>query len=428
MAHRFLINSASPFSGLILKSWNERQKTQFQLKQPLQQALNQITGLKSYAIIPPALPGGGNGAPFQMVLQSFGSLKSLEKEANLLVQKAAETGLFIFLNNNLKINELQYEIQIDREKAQLLGFDMQGINDLMSGAYAEPQMNYFSSKDKRYVIIPQVNDKFKVNPQQLQSLSLINANHQLVPLANFMDLKSHFEPHSLNHFQQANSATLEGVVMPGIAMGEAIQALEKIAKNTLSKDIQIDYAGLSRQFKQEQASLLPVFLLALITIYLVLAIQYNSFRCPLIILTSLPLTFAAALIPLFLGFTSVNIYTQIGLLTLIGLISKHGILIVDFANQLQVSQAYSPIEAVIEASRMRLRPILMTTSAMVVGVLPLIFAQGAGAKSRFAIGLVIATGMSVGTLFTLFVVPCMYAMIGVKKNEPALKPALSEHF
>jgi multidrug efflux pump len=211
-------------------------------------------------------------------------------------------------------------------------------------------------------------------------------------------------------------------------MGEAIQALEKIAKKTLSKDIQIDYAGLSRQFKQEQASLLPVFLLALITIYLVLAIQYNSFRCPLIILTSLPLTFAAALIPLFLGFTSVNIYTQIGLLTLIGLISKHGILIVDFANQLQVSQAYSPIEAVIEASRMRLRPILMTTSAMVVGVLPLIFAQGAGAKSRFAIGLVIATGMSVGTLFTLFVVPCMYAMIGVKKNEPKLEPELSPHF
>ena len=194
-------------------------------------------------------------------------------------------------------------------------------------------------------------------------------------------------------------------------MGQVVETLSRLAKKHLPPQIHYDFAGQSRQFVQEQSSLWPVFLLALITIYLVLSIQYNSFMDPLIILTSLPLTFCAALLPLFFGLSTINIYTQIGLLTLIGLISKHGILIVDFANQLKHHFGYSPTEAVIEASKLRLRPILMTTSAMIFGVIPLILANGAGAQSRIAIGLIIAFGMSLGTLFTLFIVPCIYSLL-----------------
>jgi multidrug efflux pump len=415
MAHYFMLNSATPFSGLVLKPWTKREKSQFKLKQPLQQKLNQIPGLNSYAIIPPALPGGGEGAPFQMVLQSFGDIKDLVKNAENLLNEAKKTGMFIFINNTLKINQIHYELQIDRELAAQMGFTMDQIGQMLSGSLANGQINYFALHDRRYTIVPRLNLHDRLNPEQLEELSLINQEGKLVPLANFVKLIPKIEPNLISHFQQANSASLEGVPLPGISIGKIMDTMVPLAKKHLSKEIHYDFAGVSRQFVQESSSLAPVFLLALLMIYLVLAVQYNNFRDPIIILASLPLTLCGALIPLFFGLSSVNIYTQIGLLTLIGLISKHGILIVDFANQLKSSNGYTATEAVLESAKLRLRPILMTTAAMIFGVIPLILANGAGAKSRMAIGIVIFFGMSFGTLFTLFIIPCMYSLLS--KNQ-----------
>ncbi len=411
MSHYFILNSSTPFSGLVLKPWKQRDASQFKLKQPLQTQLNQITGLNSYAIIPSPLPGGGDGAPFQMVLQSFGALNDLVDNAENLLAEAKKTGLFIFINNSLKINQIHYQLHIDREKAAYMGFTMDEIGKMLSNSLANGQVNYFSLQDKRYTIVPRLAKNFRLNPEQLLELNLPNKNQQLIPLGNMATLVPQFEANVISHFQQANSASLEGVLLPGVSMGQAVNTLQKLATEHLPKHIHYDFAGQSRQYIQEQSSIAPVFLLALITIYLVLSIQYNSFRDPIIILASLPLTFCAALIPLFIGLSTVNIYTQIGLLTLIGLITKHGILIVDFANQLKHQFGYCASEAVIEAAKLRLRPILMTTSAMIFGVIPLIFANGAGAQSRIAIGLIICFGMSIGTLFTLFVVPCIYSFV-----------------
>lgn len=423
MAHRFYINSPNPFIGLILKPWSKRDVSQFKLKNPLQENLNHVTGLNSYAVIPPALPGGGDGAPFQMVLQSFNSISYLANHSEKLLQLAKNTGLFIFINDSLKINQLHYELVIDREKAKLLGLNMQNIGQMLNAALAENQMNYFAMNDRRYIIVPRLAKDFRLTPEQILELNLIGSQQNQIPLSNFVHLKPVYEPNALTHFQQANSSSLEGVLRPGVSMGQAIETLSNLAKQNLPQDIHFDFAGQARQFLQEQSSLLPIFILALICIYLVLSIQYNNFKDPLIILTTLPMCFVAALLPLFFGLSTINIYTQIGLLTLIGLISKHGILIVDFANQLKNEFQYSAQEAVLEAARLRLRPILMTTAAMIFGVFPLLIAEGAGAKSRLAIGLVICFGMSIGTLFTLFILPCIYTLLNQKANPFNLSSA-----
>lgn len=417
MDHYFLINSASPIAGLVLKPWNSREVSQFKLKTPLQQNLNKVTGLNTFAVIPPALPGGGDGAPFQMVIQSYGDFKTLVKKADDILIEAKKSGLFIFLDTNLKINETQYEIHIDRERAAMMGFSMSQIGQVLSSSLANGQVNYFSMADKRYNIIPQLKYINREYVDQLNELTLLNPQKQMVPIANLIDLKPLYETSSIPHFQQANAATIQGVLLPGIPMGKAIQIMQQIAQKEVPKQYRIDFAGQARQFLQEQASLLPIFILALISIYLVLACQYNSFRDPLIILTSLPLTLCAALIPAFIGLCSINIYTQIALLTLVGLISKHGILIVDFANEVKTHEGLDIENAVIKAASMRMRPILMTTGAMIFGVLPMVLANGAGAQSRIAMGVIITFGMGIGTLFTLFIVPCMYCFI----SKPVFK-------
>lgn len=419
MDHYFLINSTSPIAGLVLKPWKSRDISQFKLKTPLQQDLNKITGLNTFAVIPPALPGGGDGPPFQMVLQSYGELKDLVSKADEILNEAKKSGLFIFIDTNLKINEMQYEIHIDREKAAMMGFSMSQIGQVLSSSLANGQVNYFSMSDKRYNIIPQIKHVNREYVEQLNELSLVNPHKQMVPLANLIDLKPRYEPNNIPHFQQANAATIQGVLLPGIPMGKAIAELQRIADAHIPKQYRIDFGGQARQFLQEQSSLLPIFILALITIYLVLACQYNSFRDPFIILTSLPLTLCAALIPAYIGLCSINIYTQIALLTLVGLISKHGILIVDFANEVKAKEGLDLRQAVMKAANMRMRPILMTTAAMLFGVLPLVFADGAGAHSRIEMGIIITFGMGIGTLFTLFIVPCMYCFVSkplVKKD------------
>jgi multidrug efflux pump len=409
--YSFMINGKTPMSGLVLKPWDQRSKSEFALLEPLQNKLNTIPGLNSYAMIPPALPGGGSGPPVQFIIKSTADFQTLAALTNTLLDKANHSGLFIFLDNSLKFNHPEVDIEIDRAKAAELGLNMRSIGATLNGALSGGYVNFFDFKGRSYKVIPQLDRRFRLNPEQLRQIYVSTEDGKMVPLSTITRLVKKVTPNDSTHFQQLNSATIQGVMRPNVTLGEGIAFLQQAAQTLLPKGFIIDYAGQSRQYMQEGAALILVFFLAIITIFLVLAAQYESYRDPLIILIAVPMSILGALIPLNLGAASINIYTQVGLITLIGLISKHGILIVDFANHLQRTQQLDRRAAVEEAAAIRLRPILMTTSAMIFGVFPLLIASGAGAVSRFNIGLVIASGLLIGTLFTLFVVPTIYTYL-----------------
>ncbi|KTC86308.1 efflux RND transporter permease subunit [Legionella brunensis] len=409
--HYFTVNMSAPVSGMVLKAWDRRDRTQFQLKEPLQQKLDEVAGLKSFAVIPPPLPGGGSGTPIQFVIKTTNDFQTLFDVSNKLLEKAQKSGLFIYLDNSLKFNQPEMEFQINRSKASDLGLDMQAIGSSLTSALSGNYVNYFNLQGRSYQVIPQLDRKYRLTPEQLGKIYVRTADGAMVPLSTVVTAKEKVQPNAVSHFQQLNSATIQGVMMPGTTLGQGLTFLAEQAKDVLPKGFTFDYGGQSRQFVQEGSALILAFFLAIIVIFLVLSAQYESFRDPLIILISVPMSICGALIPLNLGAASINIYTQVGLITLIGLISKHGILIVDFANQLQREKQLDRRAAVEEAAGIRLRPILMTTAAMVFGVIPLLVATGAGAVSRFDIGLVIAMGLLVGTSFTLFVVPTMYTYL-----------------
>jgi multidrug efflux pump len=409
--HYFTINHSAPVSGLVLKPWDKRDTTQFKLKKPLQNKLDQVTGLRSYAMIPPALPGGGEGTPVQFVIKTTSDFHSLLDISEKLLQRANSSGLFIYSNSSLKYNQPQFDLQINHSKASDLGLDLITIGKNISSALSGNYVNFFDLQGRSYKVIPQLERRFRLTIEQINQIYLRTKQGQMVPLSTIATPIEKIQPNALTHFQQLNSATIQAILRPGTTLGDGLKFLQEQAKEILPKGFTYDYAGQSRQYIQEGNSLVLAFFFAIIVIFLVLAAQYESFRDPLIILISVPMSICGALIPLNLGAASINIYTQVGLITLIGLISKHGILIVDFANQLQKHKNLNRIEAVTEAAAARLRPILMTTAAMVFGVLPLLIASGAGAVSRFDIGLVIASGLLIGTCFTLFVVPTMYTYL-----------------
>lgn len=411
MQYFFTVNSAQPVSGMVLKPWNERSKTQFVLKAPLQSKLDAIPGIKSFAIIPPPLPGGGGGTPVQFVIKTTSDFQTLFRVSNELVAKARASGMFIYLDNTLKFNQPEVSFEIQRSKASDLGLDMRDISTSLSWALSGGYVNYFNLQGRSYQVIPQLDRRFRLVPEQLEQIYIRTPEDKMIPLSTVVIPKNIIRPNSLTHFQQLNSTTIQAVMMPGVTLGSALQYLEEQAKALLPEGYSVDYGGQSRQFMQEGNALVFAFLFAIIIIFLVLAAQYESFRDPLIILISVPMSICGALIPLNLGLASINIYTQVGLITLIGLISKHGILIVDFANHLRIHNHMDKRAAIEEAASIRLRPILMTTAAMVFGVVPLLMASGAGAVSRFNIGLVISSGLLIGTCFTLFVVPVMYTYI-----------------
>jgi multidrug efflux pump len=409
--HYFTINSSQPMSGLVLKPWDERSNNQFSMKKTLQEKLDQVTGLKVFAMIPPSLPGGGGGTPMQFVIKTTDDFQSLLEVSNTLISKAQKSGLFIYLDNSLKFNQPEITFQINRAKAADLGLDMQAIGSSITSALSGGYVNFFSLEGRSYQVIPQLDRRFRLTAEQLSQINLRTANGAMIPLSTIVKPMPVIKPNAVTHFQQLNAATIQGIMMPGTTLGQGLAYLEEQANLVLPKGFSYDYGGQSRQFTQEGSSLVIAFFLAIVVIFLILSAQYESFRDPLIILISVPMSICGALIPLNLGAASINIYTQVGLITLIGLISKHGILIVSFANQLQLEKNLDKRAAVEEAASIRLRPILMTTAAMIFGVLPLLLASGAGAVSRFDIGLVISTGLLMGTFFTLFVVPTMYTFI-----------------
>ncbi|MFI4918013.1 MAG: efflux RND transporter permease subunit [Legionellales bacterium] len=420
----FTINMAQPISGMVLKPWNERTKSQFALKEPLQNKLSQITGLNPFAIIPPPLPGGGSGTPVQFVIKTTNDFQSLLDVSNNLTDKAKKSGLFIYVDNSLKFNQPEIQLSINRSKAAEMGLDMRAIGSSLTSALSGNYVNYFNLQGRSYQVIPQLDRRFRLTTEQLGQIYVKTIKNNMVPLSTVVTPIEKTGPNAATHFQQLNSATIQAVMMPGKTLGEGLQFLQNASADTLPSGFTYDYGGASRQFMQEGSALVFAFIFAIIIIFLVLSAQYESFRDPLIVLISVPMSICGALIPLNLGFATINIYTQVGLITLIGLISKHGILIVDFANHLQREKNLDKRAAVEEAAGIRLRPILMTTAAMVFGVFPLLIASGAGAVSRFDIGLVIATGLMIGTCFTLFVVPTMYTYIA---EDHRRKPPEKEH-
>jgi multidrug efflux pump len=409
-------------AGMVFKPWDQRDKTTNELQPVLQQELNKVAGVRVAAFQPPALPGSF-GLPVQFVIVTTDPFSRLNGVAQKFLQQALASGMFIFLDCDLKFDNPQSNVIIDRDKAAQLGLRMSDIGGSLAAMLGGGYVNYFSVSGRSYKVIPQVQQRYRLNAQQLLNYYIRTAGGSLVPLSTVASIKTTTVPESLNHFQQLNSATIQGVAMPGVAQGDALAFLQGLAKRTLPAGYSVDYGGLSRQYIQESSGFVTTLGFAVIIIFLALAALFESFRDPVIILVSVPMSIAGALIFVSLGFggMSLNIYTEVGLVTLMGLISKHGILIVQFANQLQLA-GRSKREAIEQAAAIRLRPILMTTAAMVLGVVPLITATGAGAVSRFQMGVVIASGLSIGTLFTLFVVPAVY-LVFAADHHAARPPA-----
>lgn len=422
---------ARTIAGWVLKPWDERTKTVAQLSPMIQAELAQVAGEKIVMFSPPPLPGS-NGLPIQFVIQTTDPFSQLDAVSKAFTAEALKTGQFIFLDSDLKIDRPQVDLVIDKAKVAQLGIRLSDIGSAMGAMLGGGYVNYFDLDGRSYKVIPQVAQRYRLNPDQILNYYIKTGDGTSVPLSTIATLKTSAVPESLNHFQQINAATISGVPAPGVILGDALKTLKSIADRQLPRGYTVDYGGPSRQFAQESSGFAVTFAFALIIVFLALSAQFESFRDPLIILVSVPMSIAGAMVFIMMGFNilSLNIYTEVGLVTLMGLISKHGILIVEFANELQHA-GRTKREAIIEATGIRLRPILMTTAAMVLGVVPLILSTGAGAVSRINMGVVIASGLAIGTLFTLFVVPAVYVVLGanhsVKANEEFDLDASDDH-
>ena len=406
------------FGGFVTKPWSERTKTTEQLLMEVAGPLSQIPGIRAIPLTPPSLPGGGD-FPVDMVIASAAEPEQLREFANQLVPKAFASGLFIFADADMKFDQPQAEVVFDRDKLRSQGVSLSqaglDLSTLLGGDY----VNRFSNQGRSYKVIPQVKRSERLTADQLERMYITGSNDQLVPLSTFASLQTTAEPRELKKFQQLNAVRIQGVIPPPVALDDALSFLETEARAILPPGFTIDYAGESRQLRTEGSKFLGTFLLSAILIYLVLAAQFESFRDPFIILAgSVPLALSGALLFSFLGLTTLNIYSQVGLITLVGLVSKNGILIVQFANHLQET-GMDKLSAVIEASATRLRPILMTTAATVAGHFPLVTATGPGAGARNSIGIMLVTGMVIGTLFTLFVVPSIYMLVARRHSAEA---------
>lgn len=404
--------------GMVLKPWEERKRNADELQEVAQKAVSGIAGAKIAAFQLPSLPGGGSGLPIQFVITTTESFDNLNSVLQTFLTKARESGVFAYIDPDLKVDQLQTKVLLNRDKISQFGLTMQDVGNTLGAALSEGYINYFNYDGRSYQVIPQVMREHRLNTNQLLDYYIKNTAGNVVPLSTVATLKRQVVPESLNHFQQLNSATVSAVAFPGVSTETALSTFANIAKEVLPQGYYIDYASQSRQFIHEGSNLIVTFFFALIIIFLALAALFESFRDPLIVLISVPMSICGAMIFVSLGIgdATLNIYSEVGLVTLIGLISKHGILIVQFANELQIS-GKQKLEAIKTAAIIRFRPILMTTFAMVLGVVPLIIATGAGARSRFNIGLVIASGISIGTLFTLFVVPGIYMLLAAEHKE-----------
>jgi multidrug efflux pump len=433
-------------TGLVLKPWSDRKKTVFQIQPDIQSKVNSVPGVKAFMGLPPALPGGGT-YPVEFVIASTFDPEHILEFAQQIEQKALASGKFMFMDIDTKIDQPETELVLDRDKVASMGLNMSDVGADLSALVGGNYVNRFNLAGRSYKVIPQLKRVERLNASQLENTYVKGPNGQLVPLSTFAKLVTKTEPRSLNRFQQLNAVKIQG--MSFLPLDQALKLLENEAAKILPKGYTVGYTGESRQLRVEGGKFLPMFLLSVMLIFLVLAAQFNSFRDPfIIILGSVPLALFGALIFCFLKMpgqgmhfftngwtTTLNIYSEVGLVTLVGLVSKNGILIVQFANELQ-RRGLPKLQAVREAALVRLRPVLMTSVATVCGHFPLTLVTGAGAAARNSIGIVVVSGMSLGTIFTLLVIPSLYVLIAKQHageepgaigrefevREPALEP------
>jgi multidrug efflux pump len=399
------------FAGLILKPWEERDRSAGALQQLIQNDVSQVVGLNAFAFQPAPLPGSSGGMPVQFVMSSLNDHQVIYEVMKKLQAAAQKSGLFMVTDMDLDFNNPVVKLTINRAKANQLGISLQDIGMTLSQMMGGNYVNRFSLMGRSYEVIPMTPRSHRLSPESILGLYVATAKNKQVPLSTFADVSVVTEPNQLYQFNQINSSTFQAVPMPWVKMGEVIQFLEDYARNNFPQGFSYDFLGESRQYKEEGNALYMTFIFAIIIIFLVLAAQFESLRDPFIVMLSVPMSIFGALLVLFIGLSTMNIYSQIGLVTLVGLITKHGILIVEFANQLRREHGLTKEQAILKSASIRLRPILMTTAAMVVGLIPLLMANGAGAASRSSIGITIVAGMLIGTFFTIFVVPSFYMMI-----------------
>jgi multidrug efflux pump len=408
------------FGGMVTKPWSQRTKTTQQLLMESMGPLSKIAGVRVIPQAPPPLPGGGN-FPVDLVIASSAEPKELSEVAEQLVKKAMASGLFIYVDSDLKFDQPQTEVVFDRDKLRSQGVDLNQAGRDLSTLLGANYVNRFSIQGRSYKVIPQMVRADRLTPDQLANIYITGSANRLVPLSTFASLKTTVEPRALRKFQQLNAVRIQGVIPPPVPLDQALTFLETEARKILPRGATIDYAGESRQLRTEGGKFLATLLLSAVLIYLVLAAQFESFRDPFIILAgSVPLAVSGALLFSFLNLTTLNIYSEVGLITLVGLVSKNGILIVQFANELRET-GLDKLAAVTNAAATRLRPILMTTAATVVGHFPLVLATGPGAGARNSIGIMLVSGMVIGTAFTLFVVPSIYMLVAhshVRETAP----------
>ncbi len=420
-------DNSTVFGGFKMAPASERERSQMQVQPELQQAVAKNAGLQIAVFPRPDLPGSAGGLPVQFVVTSAADYERLDGVVDGLIGEAMQSGKFAFLRKSIEFSRPRITLHVDRDRAGILGITMQDIGRTLSTMVGEGYVNRFNLEGRSYRVIPQVDREFRLDAAMLEDYHVPTGSGEMVPLSSFVTLGTAVEPAERTQFQQLNSVAVEGSMAPGVTLGDAVAFLEERAGATFPIDFSWDYAGEARQYKQQSSALVVTFFVSLLVIYLVLAAQFESWRDPFIILVSVPMSVAGALIFMTLGLATMNIYTQVGLITLIGIVSKNGILVVEFANQLRRHEGLGKREAVERAATVRLRPILMTTAAMIFAMVPLLTASGAGAVSRFNIGLVIASGLGIGTLFTLFVVPAFYLLLsGEIRDERTIEDAEAE--
>jgi multidrug efflux pump len=411
------------FGGMVTKDWRERSRSTETMYGEVFGAVSQVPGLRVFPRLDPPLPTPGQ-YDVELVLQSDAPPEQMLETAAAVLGAGWQSGRFLYVDTDLKIDLPQANVVLDREQLADLGLDLAGVGQelgtLLGGAYVN-RFNYF---DRSYKVIPQVGDEDRTTVGPLLDLKIRTPGGRLVPVSTFTHIEASTAPRTLNRFQQRNAVRIFGGVKPGVTKEEGLRVLEAAAAGASGPGVVMDYAGESRQIRRESSALTVTLGFAVVLIYLVLAAQFHSFRDPLIVLLgSVPLAISGALVFSFLDLTTINIYSQVGLITLVGLIAKNGILIVEFANTLQ-DRGLSKAAALREASLTRLRPVLMTSAATVFGHLPLVFVSGPGAEARNSIGTVLVAGMTVGTLFTLFVVPVFYSLIAAERQVSPAREAI----
>ena len=420
----------SAFVGFAFKDWAQRARSSKELQTDIQNRLTKVAGVEAFVFAPPTLPGSGGGLPISMVVRSTSDASEVFKAADDIKNKAQASGRFIVVQNSMSFDSPQISVTIDRDRAAALNIPVSEIGRTLTLLVGGAEVAQFDRDSNSYDIIPQVPQDFRNNPEKLGEYFVRSVTGEMVPLSSVVKISTNASPAAIEQFNQLNSATISALPLPGVTTGDGLKVLEDLARQSLPDTFFIDYSGQSRQEKEQGNTILIAFAAAVVVIYLVLAAQFESFRDPLIIMMSVPLSIFGAIVPLNLGLGTLNIYTQVGLITLIGLITKHGILLVEFANQQREHHGMRRRDAIVASAKVRLRPILMTTAAMALGVVPLIVSSGAGAAARYSMGLVIFTGILIGTMFTLFVVPMFYTFIASKdlpqhaeKPDPKLMPA-----